>query len=257
LNNNNNNNENNNNENNSDENNNNNSNKFDLARMFLPWGGLSFGSVLLRKEDPSYERERDKRFKSYAKTPMNVLQSFAIAIAVFNVPLMCDVLSKVNPSMNAIVEAVALGFNQNIFIKCSTAIFKICVLCVIVSQMILKKRLPLETPMVVSKLAFNILLPCYLCTRVAGTLTKTPLNQSLMVLPFGALTQVLVGTVCGVLLTKVVANVSALSTTNNKKNDKESSSSSSSSSSSVDSVMPRLGLAACAFGNTFTYLSFS
>ena len=103
--------------------------------------------------------------------------------------------------------------------------------------------------MVVSKLAFNILLPCYLCTRVAGTLTKTPLNQSLMVLPFGALTQVLVGTVCGVLLTKVVANVSALSTTNNKKNDKESSSS---SSSSVDSVMPRLGLAACAFGNTFT-----
>jgi len=90
-------------------------------------------------------------------------------------------------------------------------------------------------------------LPCYLCTRVAGTLTKTPLNQSLMVLPFGALSQVIAGTICGVLLTKLVVTMASL-----KKKRGGSSSNDTIEIECKDDVMPRLGLAACAFGNTFT-----
>ena len=37
--------------------------------------------------------------------------------------------------------------------------------------------------MVLSKLAFNVLLPAYMCTRVAATLNSTPLTLSLAALP--------------------------------------------------------------------------
>jgi predicted permease len=170
-----------------------------------------------------------------------------------------QVLAKVNPLFSGFLNALSYGFNVPIFIKCSTAIFKICVLCVVVSKLILKKRLPLETPVVVSKLAFNVLLPCYLCTRVAGTLTKTPLNQSLMVLPFGALSQVIAGTICGVVLTKLVVTMASLQKKkssggggNRASNNNNSISAAAIDIECKDDVMPRLGLAACAFGNTFT-----
>jgi len=215
------------------------------ARMFVPFP-LSWGSVKLDPSDPYYDANRSKNF-SHTATPKVVFSSFALAVVVFNVPLVAQVLAKVNPLFDGFLNALSYGFNVPIFIKCSTAIFKICVLCVVVSKLILKKRLPLETPVVVSKLAFNVLLPCYLCTRVAGTLTKTPLNQSLMVLPFGALSQVIAGTICGVLLTKLVVTMASL-----KKKRGGSSSNDTIEIECKDDVMPRLGLAACAFGNTFT-----
>ena len=215
------------------------------ARMFVPFP-LSWGSVKLDPSDPCYDANRSKNF-SHTATPKVVFSSFAFAVVVFNVPLVAQFLAKVNPLFDGFLNALSYGFNVPIFIKCSTAIFKICVLCVVVSKLILKKRLPLETPVVVSKLAFNVLLPCYLCTRVAGTLTKTPLNQSLMVLPFGALSQVIAGTICGVLLTKLVVTMALL-----KKKRGGSSSNDTIEIECKDDVMPRLGLAACAFGNTFT-----
>lgn len=214
-------------------------------RMFVPFP-LSWGSVKLDPSDPYYDANRSKEF-SHTATPKVVFSSLALAVVVFNVPLVAQVLAKVNPLFDGFLNALSYGFNVPIFIKCSTAIFKICVLCVVVSKLILKKRLPLETPVVVSKLAFNVLLPCYLCTRVAGTLTKTPLNQSLMVLPFGALSQVIAGTICGVVLTKLVVTMASL-----KKRRGGSTSNDAIDIECKDDVMPRLGLAACAFGNTFT-----
>ena len=226
-------------------------------RMFVPFP-LSWGSVKLDASDPYYDQNRRKQFSSTA-TPKVVFSSFALAVVVFNVPFVAQVLAKVNPLFSGFLNALSYGFNVPIFIKCSTAIFKICVLCVVVSKLILKKRLPLETPVVVSKLAFNVLLPCYLCTRVAGTLTKTPLNQSLMVLPFGALSQVIAGTICGVVLTKLVVTMASLQKKkssdgggNRGSNNNNSISAAAIDIECKDDVMPRLGLAACAFGNTFT-----
>ena len=225
-------------------------------RMFVPFP-LSWGSVKLDASDPYYDQNRRKQFSSTA-TPKVVFSSFALAVVVFNVPFVAQVLAKVNPLFSGFLNALSYGFNVPIFIKCSTAIFKICVLCVVVSKLILKKRLPLETPVVVSKLAFNVLLPCYLCTRVAGTLTKTPLNQSLMVLPFGALSQVIAGTICGVVLTKLVVTMASLQKNKSSGGSNRGSNNNNSISAAAidieckDDVMPRLGLAACAFGNTFT-----
>ena len=225
-------------------------------RMFVPFP-LSWGSVKLDASDPYYDQNRRKQFSSTA-TPKMVFSSFALAVVVFNVPFVAQVLAKVNPLFSGFLNALSYGFNVPIFIKCSTAIFKICVLCVVVSKLILKKRLPLETPVVVSKLAFNVLLPCYLCTRVAGTLTKTPLNQSLMVLPFGALSQVIAGTICGVVLTKLVVTMASLQKKKSSGGGNRGSNNNNSISAAAidieckDDVMPRLGLAACAFGNTFT-----
>ena len=224
--------------------------------MFVPFP-LSWGSVKLDASDPYYDQNRRKQFSSTA-TPKMVFSSFALAVVVFNVPFVAQVLAKVNPLFSGFLNALSYGFNVPIFIKCSTAIFKICVLCVVVSKLILKKRLPLETPVVVSKLAFNVLLPCYLCTRVAGTLTKTPLNQSLMVLPFGALSQVIAGTICGVVLTKLVVTMASLQKNKSSGGSNRGSNNNNSISAAAidieckDDVMPRLGLAACAFGNTFT-----
>ena len=239
-----------------EEQNNNNERKFH-PRMFVPFP-LSWGSVKLDASDPYYDQNRRKQFSSTA-TPKMVFSSFALAVVVFNVPFVAQVLAKVNPLFSGFLNALSYGFNVPIFIKCSTAIFKICVLCVVVSKLILKKRLPLETPVVVSKLAFNVLLPCYLCTRVAGTLTKTPLNQSLMVLPFGALSQVIAGTICGVVLTKLVVTMASLQKKkssggggNRASNNNNSISAAAIDIECKDDVMPRLGLAACAFGNTFT-----
>ena len=239
-----------------EEQNNNNERKFH-PRMFVPFP-LSWGSVKLDASDPYYDQNRQKQFSSTA-TPKMVFSSFALAVVVFNVPFVAQVLAKVNPLFSGFLNALSYGFNVPIFIKCSTAIFKICVLCVVVSKLILKKRLPLETPVVVSKLAFNVLLPCYLCTRVAGTLTKTPLNQSLMVLPFGALSQVIAGTICGVVLTKLVVTMASLQKKkssggggNRASNNNNSISAAAIDIECKDDVMPRLGLAACAFGNTFT-----
>ena len=225
-------------------------------RMFVPFP-LSWGSVKLDASDPYYDQNRRKQFSSTA-TPKVVFSSFALAVVVFNVPFVAQVLAKVNPLFSGFLNALSYGFNVPIFIKCSTAIFKICVLCVVVSKLILKKRLPLETPVVVSKLAFNVLLPCYLCTRVAGALTKTPLNQSLMVLPFGALSQVIAGTICGVVLTKLVVTMASLQKNKSSGGSNRGSNNNNSISAAAidieckDDVMPRLGLAACAFGNTFT-----
>ena len=216
-------------------------------RMFVPFP-LSWGAVKLDASDPYYDADRSKQFSNTA-TPKVVFSSFALAVVVFNVPFAAQILAKINPLFNGFLNALSYGFNVPIFIKCSTAIFKICVLCVVVSKLILKKRLPLETPLVVSRLAFHVLLPCYLCTRVASTLTKTPLNQSLMVLPFGALSQVIAGTICGMMLTKIVVTMASLK----KKNRNDSDNTARVIDIECkDDVMPRLGLAACAFGNTFT-----
>ena len=121
--------------------------------MFVPFP-LSWGSVKLDASDPYYDQNRQKQFSSTA-TPKMVFSSFALAVVVFNVPFVAQVLAKVNPLFSGFLNALSYGFNVPIFIKCSTAIFKICVLCVVVSKLILKKRLPLETPVVVSKLAVS------------------------------------------------------------------------------------------------------
>ena len=61
--------------------------------------------------------------------------------------------------------------------------------------------LPRETPVVLSKLAFNVLLPAYMCTRVALTLDATPLTLGLATLPLSAVAQVVVGGAVGAAFT--------------------------------------------------------
>ena len=121
-----------------EEQNNNNERKFH-PRMFVPFP-LSWGSVKLDASDPYYDQNRQKQFSSTA-TPKMVFSSFALAVVVFNVPFVAQVLAKVNPLFSGFLNALSYGFNVPIFIKCSTAIFKICVLCVVVSKLILKAHL--------------------------------------------------------------------------------------------------------------------
>ena len=65
-------------------------------------------------------------------------------------------------------------------------------LCVVVARLIETERLPRETPVVLSKLAFNVCLPTYMCTKVAATLNTTPLTFGVGVLPVSAVAQVCV-----------------------------------------------------------------
>ena len=136
--------------------------------------------------------------------------ALALAVAIWYAPA---VASRVIaffvthvPNFRVCVEAfesllgLGVGFNPLVAAACAAATFKIVLLCVVVARLIEADRLPRETPVVLSKLAFNVCLPTYMCTRVAATLNTTPLTLGVGVLPVCAVAQVCVGGVLGAIL---------------------------------------------------------
>ena len=136
--------------------------------------------------------------------------ALALAVAIWYAPA---VASRVIaffvthvPNFRVCVEAfesllgLGVGFNPLVAAACAAATFKIVLLCVVVARLIEADRLPRETPVVLSKLAFNVCLPTYMCTRVAATLNTTPLTLGVAVLPVCAVAQVCVGGALGAIL---------------------------------------------------------
>ena len=136
--------------------------------------------------------------------------ALALAVAIWYAPA---VVSRVIaffvihvPNFGVFIEAfesllgLGVGFNPLVAAACAAATFKIVLLCVVVARLIEADRLPRETPVVLSKLAFNVCLPTYMCTRVAATLNTTPLTLGVGVLPVCAVAQVCVGGVLGAIL---------------------------------------------------------
>ena len=145
--------------------------------------------------------------------------ALVLAVAVWNLPQMISctgffhLIAERVPALEPIASAVGkfahlgVGFNPGVAAACTTATFKIVSLCFIIGNLMRTNTLPRETPVVLSKLAFNVLLPCYMCTRVAATLNSTPLTLSLAALPVSAALFVILGGACGAALTWVCSVV--------------------------------------------------
>ena len=136
--------------------------------------------------------------------------ALALAVAIWYAPaaatrVVAFFVARV-PNFRVCVEAfesllgLGVGFNPLVAAACAAATFKIVLLCVVVARLIEADRLPRETPVVLSKLAFNVCLPTYMCTRVAATLNTTPLTLGVGVLPVCAVAQVCVGGALGAIL---------------------------------------------------------
>ena len=164
--------------------------------------------------DITAERGRSRLGAALAKTfGAGSLYFFALALAaaIWYAPAFLSrafaFFARRVPTIGHFVEAssalVGLGFEFNPLVAaaCAAATFKIVLLCAVVARLIETRRLPKETPVVLSKLAFNVCLPTYMCTRVAATLNSTPLTLGLAVLPVCAVAQVLVGGTAGAILT--------------------------------------------------------
>ena len=136
--------------------------------------------------------------------------ALALAVAIWYAPAVasriCAFFVIHVPNFGVFTEAfesllgLGVGFNPLVAAACAAATFKIVLLCVVVARLIEADRLPRETPVVLSKLAFNVCLPTYMCTRVAATLNTTPLTLGVGVLPVCAVAQVCVGGVLGAIL---------------------------------------------------------
>ena len=69
------------------------------------------------------------------------------------------------------------------------ATLKLGCICAAVTWLIRKERLPAETPSVLSKLAFNVTIPCMLVTKTAETLARTKGDWRYMMVPLAAAVQ--------------------------------------------------------------------
>ena len=141
----------------------------------------------------SLQRMRREATPWYRRIGSNAWCAIALAVAVlvWNLPQALvgggffHALASYVPALAPIAHAIGkfahlgVGFNPRVAIACTTATFKIVALCVIIGRLMRSNTLPRETPVVLSKLAFNVLLPAYMCTRVAATLNSTPLTLSL------------------------------------------------------------------------------
>ena len=136
--------------------------------------------------------------------------ALALAVAIWYAPAVasriCAFFVIHVPNFGVFTEAfesllgLGVAFNPLVAAACAAATFKIVLLCVVVARLIETERLPRETPVVLSKLAFNVCLPTYMCTKVAATLNTTPLTFGVGVLPVCAVAQVCVGGALGAIL---------------------------------------------------------
>ena len=84
---------------------------------------------------------------------------------------------------------------------------KLVLICGLISWMTATERLPAETPVVLSKLAFNLVLPAFLCSKVATTMASPTATLSLAVLPLLAIVQVAAGALLGSVCANVVCQM--------------------------------------------------
>ena len=178
--------------------------------------------------------------------------AFCIACAFVPkvVGLLCSYFEPLDTAVTAFEALTSnVGLDLRIMRATSTATFKVVALCVVITGLMREGKLPLETPVVVSKLAFNVMLPAYLCTRVAATLYLSPLTKALAVLPMSAMAQVIFGAFIGVGVTAIVNKIFAYTAAAHKEDmeDEELL-----EVEQKERDMSRLGIAACSFGNTFT-----
>ena len=144
-----------------------------------------------------------------------------------------------------------VGLDLRIMRATSTATFKVVALCAVITGLMREGKLPLETPVVVSKLAFNVMLPAYLCTRVAATLYLSPLTKALAILPISAMAQVIFGSIIGVGVTYFVNRFHAYASSHTRE-EEDLDEEEEIKLEREKRDMSRLGIAACSFGNTFT-----
>ncbi|CAI5463984.1 unnamed protein product [Closterium sp. Yama58-4] len=91
---------------------------------------------------------------------------------------------------------VVLGVNVSVLKAAFGTVFKLFGICAFVVCLQKSGILPKSTPSVLSQVSFRVLIPCFLMTKVAATLSGESLS-ALAVLPLIAILQVLVGTVLG------------------------------------------------------------
>jgi hypothetical protein len=84
---------------------------------------------------------------------------------------------------------------------------KLVLICGLVCWMTATERLPAETPVVLSKLAFNLVLPAFLCSKVAATMASADATLSLAVLPLLAIVQVAAGALLGGVCANIVCRM--------------------------------------------------
>ena len=168
------------------------------------------------------------------------------------ISILCSYFEPLDTAVNAYMALTTnVGLDLRILRATATATFKVVALCVVITGLMREGKLPLETPVVVSKLAFNVMLPAYLCTRVAATLYLSPLTKALAILPISAMAQVIVGSCIGVLVTIVVNKLFAYTAEHFEGKD-EMDEEEEQQLEREKRDMSRLGIAACSFGNTFT-----
>ncbi|GJP62396.1 hypothetical protein CLOP_g19466, partial [Closterium sp. NIES-67] len=96
----------------------------------------------------------------------------------------------------------AVGVNTSVLRASLGASFKLFSMCAFIVWLMKAKILPETTPSVLSQVAFQAMIPCFLMTKVASTLAVQPL-ASLAALPLVAVVQVL----CGAALGKLVCSI--------------------------------------------------
>ncbi|CAI7910094.1 unnamed protein product [Closterium sp. NIES-53] len=90
----------------------------------------------------------------------------------------------------------ACGVNTSVLRASLGAAFKLFAMCAFIVWLMKANILPEATPSVLSQVAFQALIPCFLMTKVASTLAVQPLT-SLAALPFLAVIQILCGAALG------------------------------------------------------------
>jgi len=147
---------------------------------------------------------------------------------------------------------------------CSTT-YKLVLLCAVISRLMKIQMLPKDTPVILSKVAFNVLLPCLLCSKVAVTLIKLG-DPSMLGVPIVGILQIAVGLAAGAFLFAITerfivkkavpeaAVAVAVGTSNGV--DVSSTIASASTNAQDDErtrkTMKSIVKAACAFGNSVT-----
>ncbi|OUS45831.1 AEC family transporter: auxin efflux [Ostreococcus tauri] len=181
--------------------------------------------------------------------------AFLVALAAWPraISWLCSYFEPLDTAVAAFESLTSnVGFDLRIMRATATATFKMVALCAVITGLMRDGKLPLETPVVVSKLAFNVMLPAYLCTRVAATLYMSPLTKALAVLPMSAVAQVIFGSFIGVIVTSVVNKFYAYTKWYSVEPKDDAAEEELVQLKKENMDMSRLGIAACAFGNTFT-----
>ncbi|XP_024400515.1 uncharacterized protein [Physcomitrium patens] len=121
-----------------------------------------------------------------------VLQSSPLAVVTGS--LTSPLASIVNAGSHVDVNVLRASFTSSL---------NLISLCLFVVWMQRSGQLPAETPVVLSQVAFRVLIPCFLMTKVAITLASQP-AANLLFLPLVAIAQVLTGASLGRLACRFV-----------------------------------------------------